>query len=108
MFRDQDEELQRLENALLAEEETPEEAEDELFPFEDPEDTRPADGPIPYRNHANHYRVTNTDRTDVDLEEYSRQVYEGKPKGCGLWLAVLFLLIAAAAIYGILRYGGFL
>lgn len=51
-------------------------------------------------------RAENTDRADVDMEDYSRQVEAGKGRGRGLlWL---LLLVAAAAVAYILYRGGVL
>ena len=53
---------------------------------------------------AQKVRGENTDRADVELEDYSRQVEAGKRRGSGfLWL--LLLVAAAAAIYLLYRGG---
>lgn len=115
MFRDTKEELERLQEELLEEEEE-ETSEEEEFSEED-EMTRllEEDDPIPdtpvYRNFSNNYggnlrnfasgyRAYNGDKTDTDLEEYSRTVYEArkKPVGCCGWIIGALLLAAAAAL----------
>ena len=53
---------------------------------------------------AQKVRAENTDRADVDIEDYSRRVEAGKRRGRGLlWL--LLLVAAAAAIYLLYRGG---
>lgn len=55
---------------------------------------------------AQKVRAENTDRADVDMEDYSRRVEAGKRRGRGLlWL---LLLVAAAAVAYILYRGGVL
>ena len=101
MFRDREEALRKLEEALLEEElleESLSEQEQEL--------PRADSG---YANFANGYRVYNTDRIDTDLEEYSQQVYEGAPKGhSGLWITLLLLFLLGLGLLGgwLLRQSG--
>lgn len=55
---------------------------------------------------AQKVRGENTDRADVDMEDYSRRVEAGKSRRRGLlWL---LLLVAAAAVAYILYRGGVL
>ena len=83
MHKDTQEALERLERELLAEEQ-PEPTEDDLdlliddILFDDEEDT-PLEETMIYRNSANQYRAYNADRTDLDLEDYSDEVYEEPP-----------------------------
>ena len=111
MFRDAKEELKRLEDALLAEEEA-EEYEEEV---EEEDDAFEPDAPEiadagPYRNFANNYRAYNTDRTDVDLDEYSEAVRQ--PKGGVSCLGALALLLLGGIfvmlMLFVLKYYGFL
>ena len=98
MFRDTKRELQRLEQELLQEEET--EQQEERSCEEDEYIRYPVDCP-----------VYNTDRTDVDLEEYSRAVREPEnPRFTGLLLLALFLMTAIVGILGwwLLRFLGVL
>lgn len=115
MFRDASEELKRLEAELLAEEEPEEELppeeeeEDDYFLFED---TRPEGDPEVYqnysndygknlRNYASGYRAYNTDKTDDDLEWYSKETYKAKKSRTGCLAVVLCLLaivLAAGAV----------
>ena len=125
MFRDQEEELQRLQAELLEQEEPEQQPEQEELLDEDAleellQDTRPAEGAVIYqnfsndygkklRNYANGYQVYNTDRTDLDPEELSKQLDPPK-KNTGL--LVLTGLLAAAclalAAYLLLQYRGLL
>lgn len=119
MFRDKDEELQRLAQQLLAEEEDglpEEEAPDALErSIESLLSEEPAgEHPGAYVNYANgyHYSAGNTDTADVDLEQYSQTVLEGpkKEKLTGLLLLMLLLLLGIVGILGywMLRYMGVL
>lgn len=124
MFRDTKEELDRLQEQLLEEEDDlPEEDEDEEdgdFPDEEePEDLLEGDEAIPdapvYRNFSNDYgrglrnfasgyRAYNGDKTDTDLDEYSEAVYSGKKRSPGCCAVVLTLLVAAAAAVAVWWY----
>lgn len=120
MFRDTEEELERLQEQLLEEEEE----ETEAFPDEDEvarlleEDGAIPDAPV-YRNFSNDYgrglrnfasgyRAYNGDKTDTDLEEYSETVYEAKkrPAGCCGILAAAVVLAAVAFLVWYLYGGG--
>lgn len=122
MFRDRQEELQRLEEALLAEEEyeaqlSPEQAQEEEdllsedFLDELLEDTSPAKESVAYQNFSNAYgKAYNSDRTDVDMEEYSETVRKAKKDNFG-WLIVvclLLILLLGAAVWYVLHRGGIL
>ena len=105
MFDDPKEELRRLQQRLLAEEdrEEPESDEDWLEDAPcDEEEEEPEEPPV--RNYANGYgKARNRDRADLDLEDYSEEVYHApREKGVGglVALACLELLgIAALAFY---------
>lgn len=116
MFRDQNEELRRLEEQLLAEEDE-EEAEEEYLDEETLdtllEDPQSGDAPCVYqnfsndygknlRNYATGYKAYNTDRTDVDPDEISREVL--RPKRGGAWVVILLLLTALAVLAIALLY----
>ena len=125
MFRDTKKELDRLQEQLLEEEEElPEEEDDEFPDEEDLEHLLDEDGAMPdapvYRNFSNDYgrglrnfasgyRAYNADKTDTDLDEYSRKVYEAKKKPVGCCGVVAVLAAAAAvavAIWWYLQGGG--
>ena len=114
MFKDKKEELQRLQAELLKEAEL--EAEEARLDAELEEDLsfpEPEDRETPYRNFANRYGTArNTDATDADLEEYSQEVYGGRPgKGLGVLavIAVLLLLAILATLgWMYLRFRGVL
>lgn len=133
MFQDAQEELKRLEQELLAEEDTPEQAqtpeEDDLLDEEDldallsqTQRIETPEGAAVYRNHSNDYgkalrnyasgyKAYNTDNCDPDLDEYAQQVYAPKKKGiAGLVITALLLTAAIFAVlcYLIVRYGGIL
>lgn len=98
MFQDKEEELKRLEEALLAEEET-EDVQDETMVFQavaEPAGVSPR-------------KVYNTDVLDTDLDEFSRRVE--RPRGDGLTgLVILAIFLTAgvvcAVIWWILRLRG--
>ena len=93
MFRDAKEELQRLEQELLETQEQPD---------EEPEED--------YVNYPVDCRVYNTDRTDVDLEEFSQRVREPEKSLTG-WIVLAFALMTGIICvlgYWILRYLGVL
>jgi len=124
MFRDRQEELERLQQQLLEEEteepeeepgEEYEEVEEEEYLEAELEDLLSADdqgeNPRTYHNYSNDYgrqlrnfasgyQAYNTDQTDEDLEAYSQEVYEPKKeKGItGLLLLAAFLLLGIAAV----------
>lgn len=98
MFQDKEEELKRLEEALLAEEET-EEVQDETMVFQ----------PVAEPAGVSPRNVYNTDILDTDLAEFSRRVE--KPRGDGLTgLVILAIFLTAgvvcAVIWWVLRLRG--
>ena len=122
MFRDEEEELRRLEQELLAEEEPQEQEEyldDETIDalLDDPQ---PGDSPKVYqnfsngygknlRNYASGYKAYNADRTDTRPEELSEQVLSEDKTGLGWLLALLIVLLGAlvaAIVYLFLQLGG--
>lgn len=50
-------------------------------------------------------RIYNTDRTDVDMEQYAEDVCQPPRKGSCLWIVIL-LLLAAIALFLYLVIGG--
>ena len=126
MFRDRDEELQRLQQ-LLEEDEipAPEKKDDELLDEETVDALLGADGQTAdagaYQNFSNGYgqqipetegRFYNGDRVDVDLEEFSEEVCAPEKKRSGTGLLVFLLLCMLAALGFMIwlywRMGGFL
>ena len=121
MFRDKEEELQRLQEELLEQEE-PEEVPEETEDTEDLldedvleellQDTRAAEDDGVYQNYSNEYgkqlrnfasgyRAYNSDKVDTDLEEFSRQVEEPK-RHTGLLVVAALLTVAVLALVGYL------
>ena len=123
MFRDKDQELERLTQALLEEDddedleeyEDPEECED-LEDFEEEEeyldesDSEEEDWIEELYPTPRDYRAYNTDITDTDLDTYSEEVHSGKRGISGLAFLVWLLTmgVAVAVLYLFLRYGGWL
>lgn len=121
MFKDKKEELQRLEEALLLEaqqEEAEAQQEAELEEadalLDDPDDFGEIDAEA-YRNYANQYgkvKAYNTDRTDVQLDDFSEAIYEGERRKSNLGLLALAasLLVGIVAVLGwiVLRFKGLL
>ena len=106
MRRQQEEELRRLEQALLedAREEYPQEADPLEWVDEFYEDVADETGSTPPQD----FTVRNTDDVDVDLEGYSEEVYRGKRGGClipGL-ITVLALCVLTAMVLWLLQYLG--
>lgn len=111
MFDDPKEELRRLQQRLLEEEdrEEPDPDADWLanaqdFLGDDPDDEEEEPEAIPVRYYANGYgKARNRDKADLDLEEYSEAVYRAPGKrgtGCLVTVICLELLgIAAVALY---------
>ena len=106
MFRDKDEELKRLQEALLEEDPAEQITEEEFEALLWEEDQ--GKKPKVYQNYSNHYgkdlrnfasgyQAYNTDVTDTDLDEYSQQVYEAAPSGAG-WFAWLVAILMAAVV----------
>ena len=99
MSKRQDEELRRLEEALLESEDT-EDTEDLLEP--DEAETEPWDDDMDYQ-------VYNTDDTDVDLDEYSEDVYrERSGRGLSVLLTMLCMAALSVCILLLLKYLGVL
>lgn len=103
MFKDTEEELERLESALLEQEE-PTSEEPPVAPeaFAD-DDTAP--------DCVTDFEAYNNDAIDEDLDAYSEQVYEGKQEKNVVLYAVLFaLLTGILCVFGwwVLRYSGVL
>ena len=102
MRKQEKEALRRLEQALL-EAETPEEEISEEDPPEWEEEYYDAPDETPTG-----FTVRNTDQTDVDLEDYSEEVYRGSKGGClisGL-VTVIALCVLAAMVLWLLQYLG--
>ncbi len=118
MFKDTKQELDRLEQELFSE---PQE-EPPVDILEDPELRRllqedvPEEVPVPQepaiRNFANGYQAYNTDGSDLDLDGYSDEVYQGQegPRLRGLVIAVLLLTcgILTVVLWWVLRFKGIL
>lgn len=127
--KDKEEELQRLQQELLAEEEVREdEIVEEEYLNDDvvdallDEDTKVGSAGV-YQNYSNDYgrnlrnfatgyKAYNSDSADVDLEEYSQEVLEPKKRGGLIWfLLILMTLLCVAAVALViyyLRLGGIL
>lgn len=97
MFRDRDEELNRLESALQeSEEDVSGECEEEE---EDEEEDLPD------------FDAYNSDMTDGDLEEFSEAVYEGSKKsnlGLLAFMLIVLCVVLLALAWCLMKYGGFL
>ena len=109
MAKNMNEELRRLADGLLAEDEDaqPSDALEDFF-LED-NDTTPADVQVPYRNVANGYQARTNQPSDVDLERYSEEVYGGKrPSNKPLIILALILLSCNIALlcWWVWRLGG--
>ncbi len=107
MHKDTKKALEELEAELLREPETLSDEElDALLESYLAEDDGVYADPPGYQNYANGYRSYNSDRLDVDLDEYSDQVY-GEPEapqaGCSGLVLFSVILTAAALIYMLLR-----
>ena len=99
MRRQQEKELRRLEEALM-ETEYPQEA----FPAE-PEMELEWDAFADSES----YDVYNTDDVDVDLDEYSEEVHQGKRgSGLGVVFTMLCMVALSACILMLLKYLGVL
>jgi len=121
MYKDAKEELKRLEEALLEEEEdqqaeTAEAAETDIDALL--EQTKEMLEKSSDETQVFHWspeelqrsgRVYNADRTDEDLQQFAEQVRDGGKKSLTGWIitaAVLAAGIAAVVIWWIIRYGG--
>lgn len=109
MAKNMNEELRRLADGLLAEDEEAKQSDAlEDFFLED-NDTTPADVQVPYRNFANGYQARTNQPSDVDLERYSEEVYGGKrPSNKPLIILALILLSCNIALlcWWVWRLGG--
>ena len=129
MFKDQKQELERLQSALLeVEEELSEEefqedddsedweetedweaSDEDNWEEDDSEDWREdapedMDATRVYPNFSNSYkRIYNNDTADTDLEDYSQQIYSGRKRRSNLGLCVIALCLSAA-ILGVLAW----
>lgn len=93
MRKDQQEELRRLEEALL-------EADDR----EDPEEEADQWLEEFYRQPAEEFDVYNTDDTDVELEEFSETVHQGRQKGGCLVPLIVLLTVVLCLLVGLLLW----
>ena len=111
MNRDRQEELQRLENELLEQEDVLDE--ETLDEFEQ-DDTRIGDAPAVYQNFANNYgkdlrnfasgyKAYNADHVDVDIEEFSQEVQEDTP-AAPVWIPVLLTVLIGAVVGAIVWF----
>lgn len=92
MAKDRQKELSRLQQALLEEEK---------------ETAAPDVADMPgYRDATKRIRAYNTDRTDVDLEDFSRQVYEPEKRRHGCLIGILVLLGLLVAGWILLKMEG--
>ena len=113
MFRDRDEELQRIQEQLLEDEEPETEETDQLLDEDTLDallsDSQQSRNPRVYqnfsndygknlRNYASGYQAYNVDRTDVDLDSFSEAVREPERSGKLLWLAFVLLGLAVAVV----------
>lgn len=116
MYRDREEELQRLQKQLLEDEEPAqeqEEEEEELLDEETLEELLNESSQIKntkvyqnfsndygknLRNYASGYKAYNSDRIDTELDSYSEAVREPKKTGGLMWLAAVLLALMAAVV----------
>ena len=104
MFRDRDEELDRLEAALQEAEEEEDFSEEEEYE-EDCEEDCEEEFDLP------DFDAYNSDITNGDLEEYAEEVYEGRKKsrlGLLAFLLVVLCIVLAILAWCLLKYGGYL
>ena len=87
MFRDREKALQELQEQLLEEEEN-------TLPEEDAQDDLPSEI---YEAYTEDVRARNSDTTDIDLDDYSDQVYEA-PRGKNRFVLWFILLTAAVLL----------
>lgn len=125
MYRDRDEELQRLQAQLLEGDEKAEEETEDLLDEDTLDallnDTQQSQNPRIYqnfsndygrnlRNYASGYKAYNSDHTDTDLDSYSEAVREPKKADGWLWLVVVLLVLIGTVLGAIawmfLRLGG--
>ena len=105
MFRDKEEELQRLEQLLA---ETEEEDQDE---FDEEEGLREfsddTDATALFPSHRD-IRVYNSDKTDVDIEKYSDDVFSGGRRPVLPWVFAALTAVVLLMLYLALKQGGYL
>ena len=95
-MRNQQEQLRRLEEALLADEHLEEQLSDA--------DLLAQTRTFSLKESCNSY---NTDHADVDLEDYSDQVYEGKRhKTIATLLVVFTILLLGGTVFYLLKFLG--
>lgn len=94
MFRDAEEELQRLEEGLR--EEAVDEEQNLRFGMLDC--STPAQDAGVYSNYRNDYKAYNTDKSDVDTLSYSDEVLYGRRRGNGRLFVLLALMAAVLAL----------
>ena len=118
MYRDREEELRRLQEQLLEDEEPTQEESDEELLDEDTldallDESQKTGNPRIYqnfsndygrnlRNYASGYQAYNSDKTDTDLDSYSQTDREPKKSAGLLWLAVVLLVLAGAVVGAII------
>ena len=90
MRKQQQAELRRLEEALMAE--------------DLPEDAAPILDETWLEYTEKDYEIYNTDSTDVDLDAYSDDVHGGKRRNCTGILVVLTVGLLVAVIASLLKY----
>ena len=104
MFRDKEQELERLNRQLLEEEE---EDEDEEY---DEEDDEEYDEENEAQEDLQDYNAYNSDTADVDLDAYSDEVYTAPRRGCGCAALAILLtsLVLLFLAYLLAKHGGIL
>ena len=130
MFRDKEEELERLQQELLEQEEPEEQPADTADAEEDLldeqvlddllKDTRAAGDRVAYQNFSNgygrsmpepvkSYKAYNTDKLDVDPQELSDRLEQTQSnKGLLIAVGVLAVAVLGVACYLLLKYRGYL
>ena len=109
MFRDTQEELERLQAQLLAQTEQTDQQETQFLDEEEFEellsDTDQGQSPAVYQNYSNDYgrdlrnyatgyKAYNADKTDKDPQQMSRELLEG-PRAVAVWPWLILILMAA-------------
>ena len=119
MFRDKEEELQRLEQLLAEteeedqdefdEEEYEEDFDDEDFDEEEGlrEFSDDTDATALFPSHRD-IRVYNSDKTDVDIEKYSDDVFSGGRRPGLPWVFAALTAVVLLMLYLALKQGGYL
>lgn len=103
MFRDREKALEQLQKQLL------EEDEEETAPAKE----SPEKDDLPQQVYADYtadVRVYNSDITDTDLDDYSREIYDEPQRktGCVLWFILLTAGVLLALSYFLAKQGGLL